>query len=122
VENEAWDGSIEKIVRIIDAMDHDDTEEDMFQAPTIGQCTVPSTRAMKCATQTTPVSSGSAQSTPRVKQIPTSSPSSSTSRDPPLASLLPKKTRSLRDIYNEDTTIFFSIFFSVLTNRQSINF
>jgi hypothetical protein len=48
-----------------------------------------------------------------VQQTLTSSPSSYTSPDPTLASLLPRKTRSLRDIYNEDATnsfLFFSLF------------
>jgi len=35
VENEAWDGSIENTVKIIDAMDHDDTKDEMVQT----QCT-----------------------------------------------------------------------------------
>jgi hypothetical protein len=61
-------------------------------------------------TQTTPVRSAGVQSTPRVQQTPTSSPSSSTSPDPTLASLLPRKTRSLCDIYNVDTTNSFSVF------------
>jgi hypothetical protein len=67
-------------------------------------------------TQTTLVKSIGAQSTPRVQQNPTSSPSSSISPNPTLASLLPRKTRSLCDIYNEDTTNSFSVFF-VFTNR-----
>jgi hypothetical protein len=36
--------------------------------------------------------------------------SSSTYPDPTLASLLPRKTRSLCDIYNDDTTNSFSVF------------
>jgi hypothetical protein len=56
------------------------------------------------------VRSAGAQSTPRAQQTPTSSLSSSTSPDPTLASLLPRKTRSLRNIYNVDTTNSFSVF------------
>jgi hypothetical protein len=33
VDNEAWDGSIEKIVRIIDVMEHDDIEDEVLQTP-----------------------------------------------------------------------------------------
>jgi hypothetical protein len=50
------------------------------------------------------------QSTPRAQQTPVSSQSSSTYPDPTLASLLPRKTRSLRDLYNEDATNSFSVF------------
>jgi len=56
------------------------------------------------------VQTTSAQYTPRAQQTSTSSLSSSTSSDPTLASLLPRKTRSLRDIYNEDTKKSFSVF------------
>jgi hypothetical protein len=45
-----------------------------------------------------------------VQESPTPSPSSYTSLDPTLAVLLPKKTRILRDIYNEDATNSFSLF------------
>jgi hypothetical protein len=50
------------------------------------------------------------QYTPRAQQTPTSNLSSSTSPNPTLASLLPRKTRSLRNIYNEDATNSFSVF------------
>ena len=50
------------------------------------------------------------QSTPRAQQPPTSSPSSSSSPNPTLESLLPRKTRSMCDIYNEDVANSFSIF------------
>jgi hypothetical protein len=58
------------------------------------------------------------QSTPRAQQTPSSIPSSSTSLDPTLAILLPRKTRSLCNIYNEDTTNSFSFFslFSQIDN------
>jgi hypothetical protein len=46
------------------------------------------------AAQTTPVRFAGAHSTPRAQQTPASSPSSSTSPDPTLASLLPRNTRS----------------------------
>jgi hypothetical protein len=39
-----------------------------------------------------------------------SSPSSSTSPNPTLASFLPRNTRIMRDIYNEDATNSFSVF------------
>jgi hypothetical protein len=35
VENEAWDGSIERIVKIIDVIEHDDIEVEVFQTPII---------------------------------------------------------------------------------------
>jgi hypothetical protein len=50
------------------------------------------------------------QSTPIVQQTLESNPSSSTSPYPTLAILLVRKKRSLRDIYNEETTNSFSIF------------
>jgi hypothetical protein len=33
VENEAWYGSVEKTVKIINSIAHDDTEEEVFQTP-----------------------------------------------------------------------------------------
>jgi hypothetical protein len=45
-----------------------------------------------------------------VHQTPISSPSTSTFPYPTLASLLPRKTRSLCDIYNEDAANSFSVF------------
>jgi hypothetical protein len=99
-------------VKIINAMEHDDTENEVFQTPYIGQCVAPSTpgNAMKITVQNTLVRTTSVQSTPISQQTPTSSLSTSTSPDPTLASLLPRKTRSLCDIYNEDTTNSFSVF------------
>jgi hypothetical protein len=41
MENEAWNGSITKTLKIIDAMEHDDTEDEMVQTPCTGQCVVP---------------------------------------------------------------------------------
>jgi hypothetical protein len=43
LENESWDGSIERIVKVIDATGHDDTEDEVVQTPIIIQCVVPST-------------------------------------------------------------------------------
>jgi hypothetical protein len=42
VENEAWDGTIKKTVKIINAMEHDDTKNEVVQTPYIGQCAVSS--------------------------------------------------------------------------------
>jgi hypothetical protein len=111
VYNEAWNGSIERTIKILCAIGHDDIEYEMVQAPIISQSVVPSTpeTATQITTQATPVRSVGAQSTPRVQQTPSSSLSSS-SPNPTLASLLPRKTRSLRDIYNVDTTNSFSVF------------
>ena len=50
------------------------------------------------------------RSTPRAQQTPTSSPSSSPSPYPTLASLMPRKTRSLREIYDVDTINSFLAF------------
>jgi hypothetical protein len=36
MENEAWDGSITKTIKIIDAMEHDDTKYEVVQTPCIG--------------------------------------------------------------------------------------
>ena len=41
MENETWDGSIERIVITIDTMVHDDAEDEVVQTPCIGQCAVP---------------------------------------------------------------------------------
>jgi hypothetical protein len=43
VENEARDENIEKTIKIIDAMEHDDTKDEKVQTPCTGQCAVPST-------------------------------------------------------------------------------
>lgn len=120
MENETWDGTIEKIVKIIHEMEHDDTKDEVIQTPCTSQCVVPSTSSTvrQITTQSTSVRIVGAQSIPRVQQTPTSNPSSSTSPDPTLASLLPRKTRSLHNIYNEDATDSFSFFslFSQIDN------
>jgi hypothetical protein len=102
LENEAWDGTIEKTVKIIDTMEHNDAEDKVVQTPYTGQYAVSSTpgTAMQITTQNTSVRTTSAESTPRAQQTPTSSLSTSTSPYPTLTSLLPRKTRSLHDIYN----------------------
>jgi hypothetical protein len=84
----------------------------VVQTPCTSQCAVPSTSgtAMEIIAQNTSVKTVGAQSTPRVQETPTRSPSSYTSPDPTLAILLPRKTRILRDIYNEDATNSFSVF------------
>jgi hypothetical protein len=56
------------------------------------------------------VRSAGAQSTPRANQTLVSSPSSSTSPDPTLASMLLRKTRSMCNIYNVDTSNSFLVF------------
>jgi hypothetical protein len=68
MKNKAWDGSIEKIVIIIDLIGHDDIEDEVVQTPCKSQCAVPSTpkTATQIPTQTTLVRSASAHSTPRV--------------------------------------------------------
>jgi hypothetical protein len=66
--------------------------------------------ATQIPSQTTQVRTAGTNSTPRAQQTPTSNPSSSTSQDRTLASLLPRKKIILHDIYNEDTTNSFSIF------------
>jgi hypothetical protein len=57
VENEAWDGSITKIVKIIDVMEHDDTKDEVVQTPCTSQCAIPSTpgTATQITTQSTPI-------------------------------------------------------------------
>lgn len=117
MENEAWDGSVENTIKIVNAIGHDEIEEEVVQTPCTSQCTVPSTTAMQILVQTTAVRTTCAQSTPREKQTPVNSPSSFTYLDPTLASLLQRKTRSLCDIYNDDTTNSFFSFFSIFTNR-----
>ena len=36
IENEAWDGTIEKTMKIIDTMEHDDIKDEVFQKPYTG--------------------------------------------------------------------------------------
>jgi hypothetical protein len=111
VENEAWDESIERMLKSIDTMGHDEIEDEVGQTPIINQSTIPSTPGTtQISTQTTPVRYAGAQSTPREKQTLANSLSSSTSPYPILAILLPRKTRSLCDIYNIDKTNSFSLF------------
>jgi hypothetical protein len=43
VENEAWDGSIERMVKIIYAIGNDETEDEVVQTPCTSECAVPST-------------------------------------------------------------------------------
>jgi hypothetical protein len=77
VENEAWDGSIANIVKIIDAIRNDDIEEEVVQTPCISQCVVPSTHGIvtQIPTQTTPVRSAGVHCTPREQQTLASSSS-----------------------------------------------
>jgi hypothetical protein len=88
VENEAWDGRITNIVGIIDAIGHDEIEEEVIQTSCRSQCAVPSTTTMQIIVQNTPARSVGVQSTPRAQKTPASSTSSSTCPDPTLASLL----------------------------------
>jgi hypothetical protein len=78
----------------------------------ISQSELPSTprTVTQITTQTTRVRSAGVQSSPRAQKPPTSSPSSSTSPDPTLGSILPRKIRSLCNIYNVETTNSFSLF------------
>jgi len=57
VENEEWDGSVEKTFKIINAIMHDDIEEEEVQTPCTSQCSIPSisSTAMQITTQNTPV-------------------------------------------------------------------
>jgi hypothetical protein len=66
--------------------------------------------AMQITTHNTLVRTTGPRSTPREQQTSTSSTRSYTSLDPTLAIMLPRKIRSLREIYNEDTTNSFSSF------------
>jgi hypothetical protein len=109
MENEAWDGSIERIVGIIDAIVNDGIEEEVVKTPITSQSAVPGT-VTQIPAQTTLVRYAGVQSTPRTQQTPKINPSSYTSLDPTLSILLPKKTRSLCDIYNVYTTNSFSVF------------
>jgi hypothetical protein len=71
VENEAWYGTIEKTMRIMDAMEHNEIEEEeVFQTPYISQCAVPSTpgTAMQITMHNTPVGTTGVQSTLKYKK------------------------------------------------------
>jgi hypothetical protein len=84
----------------------------VVQTPSTSQCTFHSTlgNVTQIPSQSIPVRLASSQSTPRVHQTPASIPSSSTSPDPTLASLLARKIINLHDIYNFDTTSSFYVF------------
>ena len=112
VENEAWNGSIERKVRIIDVIGHDVTEDEVVKTPVISQCVVPSKTIIvtHILAQTTSVRFVGVHSTLRAQKNPTSSPSNSTSPEPTLSSLLPRKTRIFHDIYNVDRKNEFSVF------------
>jgi len=81
----------------------------VVQTPSTNHSAIPGTPT-QITTQTTPVRSTGAQSTHRVQQTPTTSLSSSTSPNTILASILTRKKRSMRDIYNVDTIKPFSVF------------
>jgi hypothetical protein len=85
----------------------------VFQTSCTNQCTVPSTPSttMKNTVPNNPLRKVGVQSTPRAQKMPARNPSSSTSLDPTLASLLPRKTRSLPNICNEEATNSFSVCF-----------
>jgi hypothetical protein len=57
VENEAWDGKIEKIVSIINSIKHDETEEKVIKKPCTSHFAVPSTprTVMQITMKNTPV-------------------------------------------------------------------
>ena len=106
VENESWDGTIEKNVNIVSNVKHDDMTEEVVQTPQVNQPDVaPSTpmtsqhgSAQGISTQI--VAQATLTSTPRVQQTPSSS----------LTSTDPVKTRSLHQIYESSTPNSFSIF------------
>ena len=73
LENEGWDGSVEKNKKIIDCVSHDDMTDEVVNIPHIIQILIPSTprNAPHGATQTiVPPSASQATllSTPRVQQ------------------------------------------------------
>jgi len=112
VKNEAWDGSIERIIKILDNIIHNDIEYEVVQIPITSQGTIPSTSriVIQIVAKTTLVRFAGAHSTPRVKQNPASSQSNSTFPYLMLESLLPRNTRSMCNIYNVDTTNSFPFF------------
>jgi hypothetical protein len=67
MQNEAWDGTITKTIKIIDAMEHDDTEDEVVQRSCTCQCAGPSTPGIttQITMQNTPVRTVGVQSTPR---------------------------------------------------------
>jgi len=69
VENEAWDGRIERTTKIIDAIGIDDIEDEVVQTLVVSQWIVPSTPGtmIQITTQTTLVRSVGVQSTPRAQ-------------------------------------------------------
>ena len=94
MENEGWDGSVEKNEKIIYFVSHDDMKDEVINIPHISQIIIPFTprNAPHDTTQTIVPPSTSQDtllSTPRVQQTPASSPSSTTSSDLTLASLFP---------------------------------
>lgn len=129
MENEAWDGSVNKNVNITKVVPHDDMVDKLFSSSCTTQTINPSTLGVTphVVAQVMPPSLASRSSrflsTPggqKNSQVSTSAnileatmintPSNCTSSDPTLASMLPHKTRSLCELYNIDTTYSFSIF------------
>jgi hypothetical protein len=51
MENEEWNARITKTLKTIDAMEHDDTEDEMVQTPCTGQCVVPLHLELQCKSQ-----------------------------------------------------------------------
>ena len=108
VKNESWDGTVEKNVKIVSNVEHDDMTEEVVQTPhasqPVGATSTPmiprhgSTQgtSTQVAAQATPTS------TPRGQQTPSSSSSRSTWTDP-------VKIRSLHEIYEVGTPNSFSL-------------
>lgn len=109
LENESWDGTFEKNVKIVSTIKHDAMMEEVVRTTHVSQNFVaPSTpktlqNVSGQGTLTQVTTQATSTSSPRSFQTPPCSLSSSTSTNP-------LKERSLREIYKIGTTKLFSLF------------
>ena len=76
VENESWDGTVEKNVKIVSNVEHDDMREEVVQIPCVIQLVASSSTPMTPrhssaqGTSTQVKAQATSTSTPRVQQTP----------------------------------------------------
>ena len=109
VENEAWDGTVEKNLKVVLIVEHNDMMKKVFQTPHVSQnaraLSTPKTlrhvsaqgTSRRIATQDMPTN------TPRDQQTPLSSSARSESKNP-------IKKRSMNEIYDVGTPISILVF------------
>ena len=101
VENESWDGTVEKNVKIVSNVEHEDMMEEVVQTPQVNQPVAASSTPMTSWHGSTQAAAQATSSRNRRGQQTPSSNSTSTD---------PVKTKSLRKIYESGTPNSFSLF------------